>query len=171
MDRYVHVYRKCRNIGDLAIRHQIAKHSNINVTRTNVIGIHITNAKLKIRQYLILLDFRQNRQIFFTLIFLRLRYISSTHRECVRKVLVVSAHHSCLFPFSIPIPQGYLITNREVVGADVEDFEYTPKPEYEGPFIIFNEPDEASLLRKFFDHILDVKPNIVVTYNGDSFDW
>ena len=74
--------------------------------------------------------------------------------------------------FSIPIPsQGYLITNREVVGADVEDFEYTPKPEYEGPFVIFNEPDEASLLRKFFDHILDVKPNIVVTYNGDSFDW
>ena len=64
-----------------------------------------------------------------------------------------------------------MITNREVVGADVEDFEYTPRPEYEGPFIIFNEPDEASLLRKFFDHILDVKPNIFVTYNGDLFDW
>ena len=75
----------------------------------------------------------------------------------------------------VPIPhvpfQGYLITNREVIGADVEDFEYTPKPEYEGPFIVFNEPDEASLIRKFFDHILDVKPNIFVTYNGDSFDW
>lgn len=78
-----------------------------------------------------------------------------------------------VFPFPIPIPsfQGYLITNREVVGANVEDFEYTPKPEYEGPFIIFNEPDEASLLRRFFDHILEVKPHIFVTYNGDSFDW
>ena len=39
--------------------------------------------------------------------------------------------------------QGYLITNREVIGADVEDFEYTPKPEYEGPFTVFNEPDEV----------------------------
>ena len=27
------------------------------------------------------------------------------------------------------------------------------------------------LLRRFFDHILEVKPNIFVTYNGDSFDW
>ena len=39
--------------------------------------------------------------------------------------------------------QGYLITNREVIGADVEDFEYTPKPEYEGPFTVLNEPDEV----------------------------
>lgn len=28
--------------------------------------------------------------------------------------------------------QGYLITNREIVSADVDDFEYTPKPEFEG---------------------------------------
>jgi DNA polymerase epsilon subunit 1 len=67
--------------------------------------------------------------------------------------------------------QGYLLTNREIVGADVENFEYTPKPEYEGPFIIYNEPDEVSVIRRFFDHILEVKPNIIVTYNGDSFDW
>ena len=40
--------------------------------------------------------------------------------------------------------QGYLITNREVVGANVEDFEYTPRPEYEGPFTVFNEADEVS---------------------------
>ena len=43
----------------------------------------------------------------------------------------------------IPFLQGYLLTNREVVGADVDDFEYTPNPEYEGPFHIFNEPDEV----------------------------
>lgn len=40
---------------------------------------------------------------------------------------------------------GYLITNREIVSEDIEDFEYTPKPEYEGPFTIFNEPDEVRL--------------------------
>lgn len=49
--------------------------------------------------------------------------------------------------------QGFLIVNREVVGADIDSFEYTPKPEYEGPFTVFNEPDELSLLRRFFDHM------------------
>uniref|UniRef100_A0A6Q2YZ91 DNA polymerase epsilon catalytic subunit n=1 Tax=Esox lucius TaxID=8010 RepID=A0A6Q2YZ91_ESOLU len=39
--------------------------------------------------------------------------------------------------------QGYLITNREIVAEDIEDFEFTPKPEYEGPFTVFNEPDEV----------------------------
>lgn len=28
--------------------------------------------------------------------------------------------------------QGYLIVNREVVSEDINDFEYTPKPEFEG---------------------------------------
>ncbi|KAK2573782.1 DNA polymerase epsilon catalytic subunit A [Acropora cervicornis] len=67
--------------------------------------------------------------------------------------------------------QGYLIINREIVSEDIEDFEYTPKPEYEGQFTVINELDEASLLNRFFEHILEVKPNIFVTYNGDSFDW
>ncbi|CAO3684825.1 unnamed protein product [Umbelopsis vinacea] len=67
--------------------------------------------------------------------------------------------------------QGYLITNREIVSQDIEDFEYTPKPEYEGPFIIFNEEDEVALLRRFFEHIQDAQPTVFVTYNGDSFDW
>lgn len=39
--------------------------------------------------------------------------------------------------------QGFLITNREIVGSDIEDFDYTPKPEYEGSFTVFNEPDEV----------------------------
>ena len=30
--------------------------------------------------------------------------------------------------------KGYLITNREVVSEDIQDFEYTPKPEFEGGF-------------------------------------
>ncbi|XP_048486026.1 DNA polymerase epsilon catalytic subunit 1 [Plutella xylostella] len=67
--------------------------------------------------------------------------------------------------------QGYLITNREIISVDVEDFEYTPKPEFEGNFIIFNEANELGVIRKFFEHIMDVKPHIFVTYNGDFFDW
>ncbi|CAH3120153.1 unnamed protein product [Pocillopora meandrina] len=67
--------------------------------------------------------------------------------------------------------QGFLIINREIVSEDIEDFEYTPKPEYEGHFTVINEPNELSLLQRFFEHILEVKPNIFVTYNGDSFDW
>jgi DNA polymerase epsilon subunit 1 len=42
---------------------------------------------------------------------------------------------------------GYLITNREIVSEDIEDFEYTPKDEYPGDFTIFNEPDEVSALQ------------------------
>jgi len=29
------------------------------------------------------------------------------------------------------------------MSADVEDFEYTPRPEFEGNFTVFNEPDEV----------------------------
>jgi DNA polymerase epsilon subunit 1 len=64
-----------------------------------------------------------------------------------------------------------LITNREIVSCDIDDFEYTPKPEYEGPFTIFNEPTEIDLLKRFFSHIREAKPTVFVTYNGDFFDW
>ncbi|GAA5795942.1 hypothetical protein HPULCUR_001307 [Helicostylum pulchrum] len=67
--------------------------------------------------------------------------------------------------------RGYLITNRDIVSQDIEDFDYTPKPEFEGPFTIFNEADEEALLRRFFEHIQEAKPTIYVTYNGDFFDW
>jgi DNA polymerase epsilon subunit 1 len=46
--------------------------------------------------------------------------------------------------------QGYLITNREIVSEDIDDFEYTPKEGYEGPFVIFNEPNEVRLCVKRF---------------------
>ncbi|KAJ3500777.1 hypothetical protein NLJ89_g9640 [Agrocybe chaxingu] len=67
--------------------------------------------------------------------------------------------------------QGYLITNREIVSEDIEDFEYTPKEGYEGPFIIFNEPDEAATIKRFFSHIQEVKPTVMATFNGDFFDF
>ncbi|KAL9936385.1 hypothetical protein V8E36_004453, partial [Tilletia maclaganii] len=67
--------------------------------------------------------------------------------------------------------QGFLIVNREIVSEDIDDFEYNPKDEYEGPFTVFNEVDEPSLIRRFFSHIQDAKPTVVATYNGDSFDF
>ncbi|KAF8541905.1 DNA polymerase family B [Trichophaea hybrida] len=67
--------------------------------------------------------------------------------------------------------QGFLITNREIVSEDIPDFEYTPKPEYKGQFTIYNEPDEKAVLERFFEHIKKYKPTVIVTYNGDFFDW
>ncbi|KAK6443723.1 DNA polymerase epsilon catalytic subunit [Oleoguttula sp. CCFEE 5521] len=67
--------------------------------------------------------------------------------------------------------QGFLITNREIVSEDIQDFDYTPKPEYDGPFICFNEPNEEAVIERFFACIKEAKPTIIVTYNGDFFDW
>lgn len=67
--------------------------------------------------------------------------------------------------------EGFLITNREIISEDIEDFEYTPKPEYPGCFTIFNENDEVALLQRFFKHIRDVRPTVISTFNGDFFDW
>ncbi|GFH21468.1 DNA polymerase epsilon catalytic subunit [Haematococcus lacustris] len=59
----------------------------------------------------------------------------------------------------------------QVVGGDIANFEFTPKPEFEGPFIIFNEANEEALLRRFFNHMREAAPAIYVTYNGDFFDF
>ncbi|KAL8972815.1 MAG: hypothetical protein Q9183_000342 [Haloplaca sp. 2 TL-2023] len=67
--------------------------------------------------------------------------------------------------------QGFLITNREIVSEDIADFDYTPKPEYNGPFLVFNEPDEKAVIERFFEHIKEAKPTVIASYNGDFFDW
>lgn len=67
--------------------------------------------------------------------------------------------------------KGYLILSRHLVSQDVDDFEYTPKPCYQGPFTIFNETTEEDLLKRFFAEFKKHAPQIVVTYNGDFFDW
>lgn len=71
---------------------------------------------------------------------------------------------SCISVF-FPILQGYLITNREIISEDVEDFEYTPRAEFEGPFIIFNEANEMALIQRFFDHILEVSEKSALSFS------
>jgi DNA polymerase epsilon subunit 1 len=67
--------------------------------------------------------------------------------------------------------EGFLITNREIISEDIDDFEYTPKPEYPGLFTIFNEEDEKHLILRFFEHIREARPTVIATFNGDFFDW
>lgn len=67
--------------------------------------------------------------------------------------------------------QGYLLLSRHVVGDDVANFEYTPKPKYPGPFVVMNELTEEDLIRRFLTEFQKHAPQIVVTYNGDFFDW
>lgn len=83
-----------------------------------------------------------------------------------------NSEHDQVFMISYMLDrQGYLIINREVVSEDICDFEYTPKPEFEGPFHIFNCANEEASLRCWFDHMREAKPAVYVTYNGDYFDW
>lgn len=68
-------------------------------------------------------------------------------------------------------PQGYLIISKEIVSEDIDNFEYTPLPKFPGPFHVFNEQNEEGLMRRFVDHVKELKPHVMVTYNGDGFDW
>lgn len=69
--------------------------------------------------------------------------------------------------------QGYLIVNREWLTADVRSFAFQPKPQFAGagPFVVFNEKNEKDVLRRFLEHVLRLKPHVLVTYNGDNFDF
>uniref|UniRef100_A0A1I7WS14 DNA polymerase epsilon catalytic subunit n=1 Tax=Heterorhabditis bacteriophora TaxID=37862 RepID=A0A1I7WS14_HETBA len=69
---------------------------------------------------------------------------------------------------------GFLIVNRDIVSADVERFEYTPKEEFKGDFFVWNEPDETALLQRPFVetrakcHGLDMEKEI--GFSKDSAD-
>ncbi len=41
--------------------------------------------------------------------------------------------------------QGYLIINREVVGGNIDNFEYTPKPEFDGEFPLSHRTSDGSI--------------------------
>ncbi len=66
---------------------------------------------------------------------------------------------------------GFLGINRETVSADIENFEYAPHKDFRGNFEVFNEPDEKSLLERFFSEVRIAAPRVFATYNGDCFDW
>ena len=72
------------------------------------------------------------------------------HSTCICKAWQNFFSYLLIFCFDT---QGYLITNREIIAEDIEDFEYTPTTEYEGPFIVINEENELALLQRFFSHI------------------
>jgi DNA polymerase epsilon subunit 1 len=82
------------------------------------------------------------------------------------------ARNDCIMMISYMLnDSGYLIVNREIVSEDIEDFDYTPLPEYQGPFTIFNVANERELLLRWFEHLREEKPCVHVTYNGDNFDF
>ena len=93
--------------------------------------------------------------------------------ECTKAPLKFpDANVDSIFMISYMINgQGYLLLSRHVVGKDVPNFEYTPKPSYPGPFIVINELTEEALIRRFLNEFVKAAPQIVVTYNGDFFDW
>ena len=67
--------------------------------------------------------------------------------------------------------RGYLLVNREEVVRDIEDFDYAPKSDMEGHFTVTNCEDEKEMLQAFYALIKKLQPHILVTFNGDSFDF
>lgn len=67
--------------------------------------------------------------------------------------------------------KGYLAINREVVSEDIEDFGYDPHSEFKGDFTVFNEPNEKTVLERFFGEVRISAPRVFATFNGDYFDW
>ena len=62
---------------------------------------------------------------------------------------------------------GFLIVNREIVAADIEDFEYAPKPELVGVFSVFNVSDEVRDLSISAESAFD---KVLPSYSGAETD-
>ena len=67
--------------------------------------------------------------------------------------------------------QGFLIVNRDIVSADIADFEYSPSEEMQGRFSCINVAGERELLLEFFALVRQYRPLLFISYNGDFFDW
>lgn len=93
--------------------------------------------------------------------------------ECEKSPLKFpNPEHDRVFMISYMVSnQGYLIINREIVSEDIEDFEYTPKPSFPGPFKVINVANEKETLQYFMRHLQELRPHVITTYNGDKFDW
>ncbi|KAK8827679.1 hypothetical protein WA577_007226, partial [Blastocystis sp. JDR] len=72
--------------------------------------------------------------------------------ECSKAPLKFpNAEVDAIYMISIMIDgRGILIINRDIVTKDINDFEYTPHPDYKGPFHVYNEPSEEALLKRFY---------------------
>lgn len=67
--------------------------------------------------------------------------------------------------------KGYLLVNRAIVGADIDAFEYKPRPDFGADIETANLPNERSLILTFFAHLQQLNPHVHCTYNGDFFDF
>ncbi len=92
--------------------------------------------------------------------------------ECEKdRLKFPNAERDRIFMISYMIDgQGYLLINREIVAEDVGDFEYTQMEQYPGPFKVINLANETEVLKKFITHLVELRPHVLVTYNGDFFD-
>ncbi|KAL0233672.1 hypothetical protein PCE1_002181 [Barthelona sp. PCE] len=61
---------------------------------------------------------------------------------------------------------GYLITNLETFSSPVNDFNYMNTD-----FKLINCATEKECIQVFFDLLVKHKPQIIITYNGDGFDF
>ena len=67
--------------------------------------------------------------------------------------------------------KGVLLVNRQIFSKNISDFEYSPLPQMKGEFHIFNCMNEKEMLILFINQIKTISPQVIVTYNGDSFDF
>lgn len=88
-----------------------------------------------------------------------------------------NAEIDSIYMISIMIDgRGILIINREIVSKDIQDFEYTPKPDYKGPFHVYNESTEEALLQRFYTLIEVIHNNRDYSIGGKTqyfcqFQW
>ena len=77
-----------------------------------------------------------------------------------------------------------LLINRTIVGEDIQDFHYFPRQEQQSLDItegiesggsvavrVHNLDDEAQVINQFIKILKSYGPHVVVTYNGDNFDF
>ena len=96
--------------------------------------------------------------------------VGSLHGCSPPLVLCPCLQRSCSPPLALTrlVLKGFLITNREIVSEDIEDFEFTPKPEYEGPFTVFNEADEVWAMKRMKFSAACLMPYSSVTHSLNS---
>lgn len=66
--------------------------------------------------------------------------------------------------------QGYLIVNREVVSEDIGDFEYTPKPEFEGKRLCI-QPLKGPIYNGHQSKSQDMRTHAVLPFVFVSAQW